>query len=87
MCNADTTPVANRWHETAGVFGPNFKTRHTCRNFDVLLEWGLARTTSVRQTQGRGFEVAKDDNNVMQGARLQSWIEKMRKAMGHGTRE
>ncbi|KAM4057530.1 hypothetical protein HRG_014430 [Hirsutella rhossiliensis] len=85
MCNADITPVTNSWHESAGVFGPDFDTRHTCRNFDAVVEWALARTVSARQEQGRGSETARDEINVMEGERLKSWIAKMKKAQGgHG---
>ncbi|KAH6661423.1 hypothetical protein BKA67DRAFT_493092, partial [Truncatella angustata] len=44
MCNADTTLVTHKWFESAQTFGPNFRTQHTCRNFDALMDWSLARS-------------------------------------------
>ncbi|KAK0625826.1 hypothetical protein B0T14DRAFT_421374, partial [Immersiella caudata] len=69
MCNADISPVTSTWYETAQTFGPNFRTLHTCKNLDALLEWSLKRTTDARKGQGPGSETAKDPGMVVDGER------------------
>lgn len=83
MCNSDISPVTDKWHDSAGVFGPDFNTRHTCKNFDNLLEWGLARTAAVRDRQDPGSETAVDEMNVMEGSRLKTHEDNLRKAERH----
>lgn len=78
MCNADTTLVTHKWFESAQTFGPNFRTQHTCRNFEALIDWSLARSPNVRAQQGPGSEVAEDETMVMSGERL----EKTKAALG-----
>ncbi|KAH8198483.1 hypothetical protein TruAng_007366 [Truncatella angustata] len=78
MCNADTTLVTHKWFESAQTFGPNFRTQHTCRNFDALMDWSLARSPNVRAQQGPGSEAVEDETMVMWGERL----EKTKAALG-----
>jgi hypothetical protein len=61
MCNADLTPVRNKWFPTAGIFGPDFSTKHTCRNFETLFDWAKARSFM----RGPGTEIAKDESLML----------------------
>ncbi|KZF23302.1 hypothetical protein L228DRAFT_267311 [Xylona heveae TC161] len=65
MCNADISPVTHIWYPSAQTFGPDFRTTHTCRNFDALLQWSLARTTEAVKGKGTGMEKARDPQSVM----------------------
>ncbi|KAK2043915.1 hypothetical protein LZ31DRAFT_620272 [Colletotrichum somersetense] len=78
MGNADTTLVTHKWFESAQTLGPNFRTKHTCRNFEALMDWSLARSSNVRAQQDPGSEVAEDETMVMLGERL----EKTKAALG-----
>ena len=71
VCNADTTLVTHKWFESAQTFGPNFRTQHTRRNFEALMNWSPARSPNVRAQQGPGSEVAEDETMVMSGERLE----------------
>ena len=61
MCSADISPVRHKWFPTAKVFGPDFSTQHTCRNFEMILEWSKARSSP----EVPGKEVAMDENLVL----------------------
>lgn len=52
-----------QWYKSANIFGPDFRTLHTCRNFDRLLEWSLARTSVARAEMGEGLETAMNKEN------------------------
>ncbi|GKT52003.1 uncharacterized protein ColSpa_12184 [Colletotrichum spaethianum] len=71
MCNANTTLVTHKWFKSAQTFGPNFRTQHTCRNYEALMDWSLARSPNVRAQQGPGSKVAEDETMVMSGERLE----------------
>lgn len=75
MCNADVSPVTEIWYESAGLWAPNFKTTHTCKNFPAILEWALARGPKARENQPFGKEVATDETLDMKGERLRLHIE------------
>ncbi|KAH8427285.1 oxidase ustYa family protein [Aspergillus melleus] len=68
MCHADITPVTHTWYATAQTFGPDFGTRHMCRDFDALLQWSLARTTDAVKGKGTGGETAMDPQSVIPGS-------------------
>ncbi len=65
MCHADLTPVRNKWFPTVQVFGPDFSTHHTCRDFQRVLDWSAARAS----TRGPGSEVARDQSLVVTSER------------------
>lgn len=67
MCNADIFPVTHTWYESAQTFGPDFRTKHTCRNFEALLQWSLFRSTEVTKAKGTGPETAQNPDFVMPG--------------------
>ncbi|KAJ5944701.1 hypothetical protein N7516_004869 [Penicillium verrucosum] len=67
MCNADISPVTHTWYESAQTFGPDFRTKHTCRNFEALLQWSLDRSTEVTKAKGTGPENAQNPDVVMPG--------------------
>ena len=56
MCNSDITPVPLTWYESAKTFGPDFRTTHTCRDFEALLQWSLMRTSKSLKEKGSGME-------------------------------
>lgn len=68
MCNADLTPVTLTWYSGAQTFGPDFRTTHTCRNFDTLLQWSLARTMEAVKKKGPGIEKANDPQFIIPGS-------------------
>jgi Mycotoxin biosynthesis protein UstYa len=39
MCDADTGVITYEWVEGFSDPYPNFNTRHTCRNYDKLVDW------------------------------------------------
>ncbi|KZS89128.1 hypothetical protein SISNIDRAFT_417199, partial [Sistotremastrum niveocremeum HHB9708] len=43
LCNADITPNVWQWDESRGVSFPHFDSIHTCRNFDAIRDWAMAR--------------------------------------------
>ncbi|CEJ83035.1 hypothetical protein VHEMI03067 [[Torrubiella] hemipterigena] len=44
MCNVDITPMTASWSTVANRPVSNFETLHTCRNFDKVKEWVVARS-------------------------------------------
>lgn len=44
MCNVDITPMTASWSTVANRPVSNFETQHTCRNFDKVKEWVVARS-------------------------------------------
>lgn len=44
MCNADISPMTANWSTVANRPVSNFETLHTCRNFDKVQEWVIARS-------------------------------------------
>lgn len=42
-CNADATPVRLQWDYQSHFLIPKFDQLHTCRNFEMLHDWGRAR--------------------------------------------
>lgn len=68
MCNSDITPVPLTWYQSAKTFGPDFRTTHTCRDFEALLQWSLTRTSTSIKDKGSGVESAKDPSMVMPGS-------------------
>ena len=43
LCHGDVGIMTTRWHDSMQVFHANFDVTKTCRNFDVIREWALAR--------------------------------------------
>ena len=43
MCTGDMTFAPVIWDANKGRFIPNFEVEHTCRDYDALREWSLAR--------------------------------------------
>jgi len=39
QCNMDMTPVPHIWSEGKGMFLAQTMLKHTCRDFDALVEW------------------------------------------------
>jgi hypothetical protein len=68
MCNSDITPVPLTWYQSAKTFGPDFRTTHTCRDFEALLQWSLKRNSTATKEKGAGMEHAKDRLMVMPGS-------------------
>ncbi|KAJ5260636.1 hypothetical protein N7524_008660 [Penicillium chrysogenum] len=68
MCNSDITPVPLTWYQSAKTFGPDFRTTHTCRDFEALLQWSLKRNSTATKEKGAGTEHAKDRLMVMPGS-------------------
>ncbi|GFG19483.1 hypothetical protein IFM5058_10134 [Aspergillus udagawae] len=68
MCNSDITPVPLTWYQSAHTFGPDFRTTHTCRDFEALLQWSLKRTSKALKGKGTGVEHAKDPSLKMPGS-------------------
>ena len=65
MCNADVTPVRNKWFPEAGVFGPDLSIKHTCRDIANLVKWSMARTSKAEQ----GSEIPVDQTWVVTNER------------------
>ncbi|RDW58855.1 hypothetical protein BP6252_13331 [Coleophoma cylindrospora] len=55
LCSADMTEVHVLWFESAQRYAPDFKTVHTCRNIQPLIDWSLAR--SRRDNSGTEEEI------------------------------
>ncbi|KAJ5279203.1 hypothetical protein N7478_004575 [Penicillium angulare] len=68
MCNSDLTPVPLTWYESAQTFGPDFRTTHTCRDFEGLLQWSLMRTSKSLKEKGSGMEHTDIDSLKMPGS-------------------
>ncbi|KAI7475361.1 hypothetical protein KC351_g10143 [Hortaea werneckii] len=44
QCQGDVTPLAYHWNAELQTGFPEFGATHTCRNFEMIDEWALART-------------------------------------------
>ncbi|RMY99402.1 hypothetical protein D0860_08306 [Hortaea werneckii] len=44
QCQGDLTPLAYHWNAELQTGFPEFGATHTCRNFEMIDEWALART-------------------------------------------
>jgi Mycotoxin biosynthesis protein UstYa len=60
MCTADSQLVTFRWVE--GVSGPYpyFNTKHTCNNYEALLEWDQSRWADKEMLEGYGWHPPND---------------------------
>ncbi|KAG1748178.1 hypothetical protein EDB19DRAFT_1630475, partial [Suillus lakei] len=50
MCNADVTMITWDWVKGHTVPYPNFNTRHRCRNFDKILDWGVEHAVHIDES-------------------------------------
>jgi hypothetical protein len=43
MCEGNMTPIPIEWSQTGGRINPNYAQKHSCRDFNALKTWTLAR--------------------------------------------
>ncbi|KAJ6149038.1 Protein of unknown function DUF3328 [Penicillium samsonianum] len=48
MCHADTNLVSANWVAGSNSPYPNFNTKHTCRNFDAVVDWAWDHQITIR---------------------------------------
>ncbi|KGO55314.1 Protein of unknown function DUF3328 [Penicillium expansum] len=48
MCHADTNLVSTNWVAGSSLPHPNFNTKHTCRNFDAVVDWAWDHQITIR---------------------------------------
>ncbi|KAM7220099.1 protein of unknown function (DUF3328) domain containing protein [Rhypophila decipiens] len=52
MCHGDLTPITLRYNQTTDFVEPNFRIRHTCRNFDMIWDFAAKGNRSGISIEG-----------------------------------
>lgn len=55
MCQGDMGLMTYNWVKDNPIMYPDFDTRHRCRNFDKLLEWGERTMLKTEPADGWDF--------------------------------
>ncbi|KAK3312966.1 hypothetical protein B0H66DRAFT_485102 [Apodospora peruviana] len=62
MCHGDLTPITLRYNQSTDFVEPNFRIRHTCRNFDMIWEFAAKGNRSGISIEGRSSSLGFDDD-------------------------
>jgi hypothetical protein len=52
MCHGDLTPITLTYNKTKQFTDPNFRIKHTCRNFDSIWQFAAKRNRSGISIEG-----------------------------------
>jgi len=61
MCSGDMTLVPIRWDDNRGWIMPIFEVDHTCRDYEALREWSLARDAADPRRYPKNAERLKEN--------------------------
>ena len=65
ICSADVSVVYFQWSDVVQGLRPHVENKHTCRNYDKILDWAKSRTVDARDWRPSRHVVTRPDGEFI----------------------